>query len=270
MVYNTSALNKLVTIRQLKQHKIDNEKFSCVALYDAQMAAIAQEQGIETILVGDSLGMTVQGHSSTLPVTLEHMLYHTAAVSRGNQKSLIISDLPFMSYATPAQAMDSAAQLMRAGAHMIKLEGGEWLENTIKQLSDRGIPVCAHLGLTPQSVNKLGGFRVQGKEQGQAEVILNDAKLLNQAGADLLVLECVPADLAAQVTAAVSFPTIGIGAGAETDAQVLVANDLIGLTANPPRFSKNFLATTGSIPAAIRQFSSDVKSGDFPGKEHIF
>lgn len=270
MVYSSPSLSKPVTVRTLQQYKQDGEKFSCVALYDAQTAAIAEEQGIEAVLVGDSLGMTVQGHSSTLPVTIEHMIYHTEAVSRGNQKSLIIADLPFMTYSTPELAMANTARLMQAGAHMVKLEGGAWLEPTIRMLTERGIPVCAHLGLTPQSVNKFGGFRVQGRGDEQASEILSDAKLLDQAGADLLVLECVPAPLAAAITEQVSLSTIGIGAGKQTDAQVLVVNDLIGLTPKPPKFSKDFLAQTGSVPAAIRLFSDEVKAGIFPGEENIF
>ena len=270
MVYSSPLLTKPITVRTLQQCKHNDEKFACVALYDAQTAAIAEEQGIEVVLVGDSLGMTIQGHMSTLPVTMEHMIYHTEAVSRGNSKSLIIADLPFMAYSTPEQAMANAARLMQAGAHMVKMEGGAWLESTISMLTERGVPVCAHLGLTPQSVNKFGGFRVQGREEEQADVILRDAQLLDQAGADLVVLECVPAALATKVTDAVAMSTIGIGAGKHTDAQVLVVNDLIGLTANPPKFSKNFLAEAGNVPAAIRLFSDEVKMGVFPAQENIF
>lgn len=267
---NTHQLSKLVTLHTLKQYKQDQQRFSCISLYDAHTAAIAQQQGIETVLIGDSLGMTVQGHDSTLPVTMEHMVYHTAAVSRGNNASLIIADMPFMSYSTPEQAMDNAALLMQAGAHMVKLEGGAWLEETIRMLSERGIPVCAHLGLTPQSVNKFGGFRVQGRSDEQANMILQDAQRLDAAGADLLVLECVPSSLAATITQSVAMPTVGIGAGKDTDAQVLVVNDLIGLTEKPPKFSKNFLTETGTIPAAFKAFGDQVRSGEFPKDEHTF
>ena len=270
MSYNTNILQKAVTVHTLKQLKQDQQRFACVSLYDAQMASIAEQQGIETVLIGDSLGMTIQGHNSTLPVTMEHMVYHTEAVARGNHKSLLIADMPFMSYADPIQAMENATHLMQAGAHMVKLEGGAWLVDTVKMLSERGIPVCAHLGLTPQSVNKFGGFRVQGRSDEQANTILQDAKALDQAGADLIVLECVPSALGAAITQAVSMSTIGIGAGKDTDAQVLVINDLIGLTEVPPKFSKNFLTDASSIAEAINAFGQHVKNGTFPTKEHEF
>lgn len=265
-----STISKPVTLTTLRRYKASGERFSCISLYDAQTAAIAQQQGIESLLIGDSLGMTIQGHSSTLPVTMEQMIYHTAAVVRGNTLSFIIADMPFASYNTPEQAMENAGRLIQAGAHMVKLEGGAWLVDTVKMLTDRGIPVCAHLGLTPQSVNKIGGYRVQGKDEEQANVILDDAKAMDNAGADLLVLECVPTSLAAKITQSVSLSTIGIGAGKETDAQVLVINDIIGLTENPPRFSKNYLMQTGSISAAFKAFDDEVKAGVFPGDEQTF
>ncbi|BFM06070.1 3-methyl-2-oxobutanoate hydroxymethyltransferase [Halioxenophilus aromaticivorans] len=265
-----SALAKPVTVNTLRKFKREKHKFCCVALYDAPMSAMAQKTGIEVLLVGDSLGMTVLGYDSTIPVTMEQMIYHVEAVKRGNSKSLIMGDMPFMTYATPEQAMTNATRIMRAGAHMVKLEGGAWVADTVKMLADRGIPVCAHLGLTPQSVNKLGGFRVQGRKAEQAEVILNDAIALDKAGADLLVLECVPQALAKEITDAVSMPTIGIGAGGETDAQVLVINDILGLTEQPPKFSKNFLVETASIPGALMKYAEDTRSGAFPSEEHIF
>ncbi len=260
-------LKKTVTTSTLRNMKQAGEKFVCIALYDAPMAAMAEKTGIETVLVGDSLGMTVLGYDSTIPVTMEQMIYHVEAVRRGNNKSLIMGDMPFMTYATPEQAMTNATRIMQAGAHMVKLEGGEWLAETIKMLSDRGIPVCAHLGLTPQSVNKLGGFRVQGREASQAQKIISDAKLLDEAGADLLVLECVPASVAATITQSVTMPTIGIGAGAATDAQVLVINDILGLTQQPPKFSKNFLLEAKDIPGSMRKYAEDVRNGIFPGQE---
>jgi len=266
----TASHKATVTTNTLKEHKKNQQRFSCISLYDAQTASIAAQQGIETVLVGDSLGMTIQGHNSTLPVTMEHMTYHTAAVARGNHYSLIIADMPFMSYSTPAQAMANAALLMQAGAQMVKLEGGAWLEDTVIQLTERGIPVCIHLGLTPQSVNKFGGYKVQGRGDQQADEILQDAAILEAAGADLLVLECVPTALAKRITESLSIPTIGIGAGKYTDAQVLVVNDLIGLTEKPPKFSKNFLSETGSIPAAFKAFDDQVKSGEFPNESHSF
>lgn len=265
-----SALDKPITINTLRAMKARAEKFVTVALYDAPMAAMAQRTGVEVLLVGDSLGMTVLGYDSTIPVTMEQMIYHVEAVKRGNSLSLIMGDLPFMTYANPEQAMANAARVMRAGANMVKIEGGEWLCDTVKQLTERGIPVCAHLGLTPQSVNIFGGFRVQGKNQEQADKILHDAKCLDQAGADLLVLECVPQALAKTITENVSMPTIGIGAGRDTDAQVLVINDILGLTPQPPKFSKNFLVEAGDIPNALLKYAKDVKEGRFPSAEHIF
>ncbi|MYM64318.1 3-methyl-2-oxobutanoate hydroxymethyltransferase [Pseudomaricurvus sp. HS19] len=269
-VQASSALSKPISILTLRKMKEAGEKFVTVALYDAPMAAMAQKSGVEVLLVGDSLGMTVLGYDSTIPVTMEQMIYHVEAVKRGNDKSLIMGDLPFMTYATPEQAMTNAARVMQAGAHMVKIEGGAWLAPTVQMLSERGIPVCAHLGLTPQSVNKFGGFRVQGRDDEGAEQILEDARLLDAAGADLLVLECVPCDLARRITEAVSMPTIGIGAGKETDAQVLVINDILGLTEKPPKFSKNFLVEAGDIPGALRKYANDVKTGVFPSPEHTF
>ncbi len=269
-VQTNEGLSKAVTINTLRKMKADGEKFITIALYDAPMAAMAQRNGVEVLLVGDSLGMTVLGYDSTIPVTMEQMIYHVEAVKRGNNKSLIMGDMPFMTYATPEQAMTNATRIMQAGAHMVKIEGGQWLAETVRMLSDRGVPVCAHLGLTPQSVNKFGGFRVQGRNDEQAEQILADAVALDQAGADLLVLECVPAALAKKITAAVAMPTIGIGAGRDTDAQVLVINDILGLTEKPPKFSKNFLLETGNIPGAMRKYAADVKSGIFPADEHTF
>lgn len=264
------ALTRLVTVHTLHTLKQEGEKFAVIALYDAITAGIAERQGIEVVLVGDSLGMTVQGHSSTLPVTMEDMIYHVSAVARGNHKSLILADLPFMAYATPTDALHNCARIMQAGAHMVKLEGGAWLEDSVRQLAERGIPVCAHLGLTPQSVNKFGGFRVQGRDEAGAKAILQDAINLAEAGADLVLLECVPAPLAAEISRRVAVPVIGIGAGRDTDAQVLVINDILGLTERPPKFSKNFLQQTGSIAGALYQYASDVKAGVFPGDEHIF
>ena len=265
-----SALTKPVTINTLYKLKNSNEKFVVISLYDAHMAAMAQKCGVEVVLIGDSLGMTVLGYDSTIPVTMEQMIYHVEAVARGNKKSLIVGDLPFMTYATPEDALRNCARIMQAGAHMVKLEGGAWLAETVSMLAERGIPVCAHLGLTPQSVNKFGGFRVQGRSQEDADKILADAKLLADAGADLLVLECVPAELGATITRSIPIPTIGIGAGRDTDAQVLVINDLLGLTEQPPKFSKNFLLEARDIPGAMQKYVADVKAGVFPGDDNIF
>ncbi len=273
MVYTTDTnqrLEKPVTILTLQKMKVAGEKFVTVALYDAPMAAMAQKSGVEVVLIGDSLGMTVLGFDSTIPVTMEQMIYHVEAVARGNKKSLIMGDLPFMTYALPDQALANAARIMQAGAHMVKIEGGRWLAETVNMLSDRGIPVCAHIGLTPQSVNKFGGFRVQGRTTEQAQTLINDALLLEEAGADILLLECVPDTLAAEITQKLAIPTIGIGAGKDTDAQVLVINDILGLTPKPPKFSKNFLLESKDIPGALKKYVADVKNGDFPGEENIF
>ncbi len=266
---NSGGLEKKVTVQTLHAMR-GQEKFVMVSLYDAPMAAMAQKCSVEAVLIGDSLGMTVLGYDSVIPVTMEQMIYHVEAVARGNNKSLIIGDLPFMTYATPEQALTNATRIMQAGAHMVKLEGGAWLADTIRMLTDRGIPVCAHIGLTPQSVHKFGGFRVQGRDQARADTLLKDTELLSNSGADLLLVECVPAELGKAITAASSIPAVGIGAGADTDAQVLVINDILGLTPQPPKFSKNFLEQTGNIPAALKQYRDDVKAGAFPAAEHQF
>lgn len=273
MVYSSqpeSGLAKKVTIQTLKNLKQQREKFVTVALYDAPMAAMAERCGIEVVLVGDSLGMTVLGYDSTIPVTMEQMIYHIEAVARGNRRSLIISDLPFMTYATPEQAMVNATRVMQAGAHMVKIEGGRWLAPIITMLSERGIPVCAHIGLTPQSVYKLGGFRVQGRTPESAATLREDALILEGAGADIVLLEGVPAELASQITTSLHVPSIGIGAGRDTDAQVLVINDILGLTERPPKFAKNFLKETGGIQGALQRYTQEVKAGLFPADEHIF
>jgi 3-methyl-2-oxobutanoate hydroxymethyltransferase len=259
-----------ITTQSLLNRKQRGEKFACVTAYDAGFAALIARAGVETILIGDSLGMVVQGHRDTLPVTMDHMVYHIEAVSRGNADSLLIGDLPFMSYPDTGQTLHNAARLMRAGAHMVKLEGGGWLCDSINKLTQRGIPVCAHLGLTPQSVNVLGGFKVQGRSESAARLISDDAREVEAAGASMLVLECVPRTLAAAISRQLTIPVIGIGAGPDTDAQVLVLHDLLGITPNPPRFVKNFMAGQDSVENAIRAFSSAVKSGEFPAAEHSF
>lgn len=269
-MYSTQALTKRINIPYLHQLKQQGEKFTTLALYDAHMAAMAVRAGVEVVLVGDSLGMTVLGFDSTLPVTMEHMLYHIEAVKRGNQKSLIIGDMPFMTYATEEQALHNAARIMQAGAQMVKLEGGKWLSPSLTRLAQCGIPVCAHIGLTPQSLYKLGGFKVQGRHPEHAKGLLEDAKALEAAGADLLVLECVPNTLAAQITQQLNIPVIGIGAGIHTDAQVLVVNDILGLTEHPPKFSKNFLEEAGTIFGAMQKYVQDVKQGAFPSEKHTF
>jgi 3-methyl-2-oxobutanoate hydroxymethyltransferase len=260
-----------ITLQQLKARKEAGEKFTCLTSYDATFAHEVSTAGVEMILIGDSLGMVLQGHDSTLPVTIADMAYHTAGVKRGNKGALLMADMPFMTYSTPQQAMENAALLMQAGAHMVKLEGGAWLCETVSLLAERGIPVCAHLGLTPQSVNKLGGYKVQGRDELQAELMQQDAQALVKAGADLLLLECVPSELARKITEDAPVPVIGIGAGPATDGQVLVIHDLLGLgSGRRPRFVKNFLAEADSIQGALKAFVDAVKSGAFPDEEHSF
>jgi len=261
---------KAVNIRTLRELKRQQQRFACLTAYDASFARLAENAGIETLLVGDSLGMVLQGHDSTLPVTVDEICYHVRCVRQGASKPMIMADMPFMSYATSEQAFDNAAQLIRAGAHIVKLEGGMWLVETIRLLEERGVPVCAHLGLTPQSVNSFGGYVVQGRAEEDARRILAEAEALDRAGASMLVLECVPRRLAAQITAAVSMPVIGIGAGADTDAQVLVMHDLLGMSPRPARFVKNFLAEADSIEEAFRLYGEAVRQGLFPRAEHGF
>lgn len=260
-----------VTINTLREYKQKGEAFSVLTSYDATFAQVVSEAGVDVILIGDSLGMVLQGNDSTLPVTMEHMVYHVSAVAKGNRGSLIMADMPFMSYGTVEAAMENAAKLMRAGAHMVKLEGTDWMADTITALSERGVPVCAHLGLTPQFVNKFGGYRVQGRDQKHAELMIEHACQLEAAGADTLLLECVPAPLAARITQAVNIPVIGIGAGADTDGQVLVLHDMLGVTpGRRPRFVKNFLAEADSIQGAIEAYIKAVRDRTFPAEEHTF
>jgi len=263
---------KKVSINHLYALKQEGKKFAVLTAYDSSFASVISNSGVECILVGDSLGMVIQGHSSTVPVTMEDMCYHTRCVARGNHSSLIIADMPYMSYATPEQTMANAALLMQAGAQMVKLEGGEWLIDSVRMLTERGIAVCAHLGLTPQSVDSIGGFKVQGRSEEQAKKILEDAKALEQAGARLLVLECVPKKLAKQITEAVSMPVIGIGAGNQTDAQVLVLQDMLGMNSEyfKPKFVKNFMQDNDSIESAIKSYHQQVLSQEFPADEHSF
>ena len=261
---------KTVTVRTLQEMKRARQRFVCITAYDASFARLATQAGIETILVGDSLGMVLQGHSSTVPVTLRDMQYHTQCVSRASGASLVIADMPFMSYASPTEAMNNATLLMQAGAHVVKLEGGSWLADTIAQLGERGVPVCGHLGLTPQSVNSFGGFVVQGRAPEQAQRILDDAVRLESAGAVMLVLECVPRDLGATIAARLQIPVIGIGAGAATDAQVLVLHDMLGMNPRPPRFVRNFLCDGRNLAAALDAYACAVRDGSFPQPEHGF
>ena len=259
-----------VTISTLGKMKASGEKFVCITAYDATFARLVSEAGAETILVGDSLGMVLQGHDSTIPVTIADMEYHTRAVNRATPHSLVIADMPFMTYSSAGEAMSNATRLMQAGAQMVKMEGGVWLSDTISALVERGIPVCAHLGLTPQSVNAFGGYRVQGRTPKEAKSILADAVEIQDAGASLLVLECVPADLASDISNKLDIPVIGIGAGAGTDAQVLVMHDLLGLSDHQPRFVQNFMQGQTSVQAALLAFVTAVKDGSYPREEHSY
>lgn len=259
-----------VSISTLDKMKEAGERFVCITAYDATFARVVSDAGAETILVGDSLGMVLQGHDSTIPVTIEHMAYHTDCVSRAASAALVIADMPFMSYTTPEQAMGNATRLMQAGAQMVKMEGGTWLSGTISKLVERGIPVCAHLGLTPQSVNTLGGFKVQGRTPKEAKSILADAVEIQDAGASLLVLECIPSNLASDISRKLDIPVIGIGAGPGTDAQVLVLHDLLGLSVHSARFVQNFMEGQGTIQDALRAFVQAVKSGEYPRDEHSY
>lgn len=260
-----------ITTATLIKMKQQGEKISTITAYDASFAKLFDQAGIHAILIGDSLGMVLQGQDDTLPVTIDDMAYHTKSVRYGVENTLIIGDMPFMSYATKEQAFTNAAKLMQAGANIVKMEGGSWLVDTIKGLVERGIPVCGHLGLTPQSVNVFGGFKVQGRQETQALEIIEQAKQLEQAGIQLLVLECVPASLGKRITEAVSVPTIGIGAGKDTDGQILVMHDALGISCSyMPKFSRNFLKDTGDIKKAVELYISEVSEGNFPDDEHIF
>lgn len=255
---------------QLLKKASEGEKLAVLTCYDAGFARLLAECDVDALLVGDSLGMAIQGHDSTLPVTLADMAYHTAAVRRGAPAAFVIADLPFASYqASPQQAYESAGRLMAAGANMVKLEGGAVMVDTVAFLARRGIPVCGHLGLLPQSVNQTG-YRTQGRDTRAAQQLITDASALEAAGASLLVLESVPALLAAEVTKSLRMPTIGIGAGSACGGQVLVLTDLLGLTEKPPRFAKDFMAGAGSLRAAVQAYVAAVKAGTFPGPEHSF
>ncbi len=262
---------KKVTVNTLHSMKKDGEKFACLTCYDALFAALFAEAGVEVILVGDSLGMVIQGHDSTLPVTMDDVIYHMQCVQRGSEGSLLIADLPFMSYASETQTLENAARLMRAGAHMVKLEGGAWIAESTSLLAERGIPVCSHMGLTPQSVNRIGGFLVQGRNPEQAESMIEEAKLLEASGASCLLLETVPETLAKTISDTLSIPVIGIGAGCDVDGQIMVLHDVLGISPITPKFVKNFLAeSSNGIPGAIAAYVEAVKNGTFPGPEHSY
>ncbi len=262
---------KAVTIPTLNALRAAGEKITMLTAYDASFASLMDRCGVETLLIGDSLGKVCQGHKSTLPVTVADIAYHTASVARGTKSALVLADMPFGSYATPEDAYRNAMILMQAGAQMVKLEGGAWLADTVKFLYDRAVPVCAHIGLTPQSVHQMGGYKVQGKTAEGAERLKADALALQAAGAAIVLLEAVPAQLGKEVTALLSVPTIGIGAGPDCSGQVLVMHDLLGVfPGKKARFVKNYMDGQTSIDAAVKAFVAEVKAGTFPGPEHCF
>lgn len=269
---SATAEHAAVTLASLRDLKARGERFACLTVYDASFTRVLEAAGVDVLLVGDSLGMVIQGHDTTLPVTVDDIVYHLKCVARARRRALLMADMPFMSDASAPTALHSAARLMQeGGAHIVKIEGGAVMADTVQMLTARGIPVCGHLGLQPQSIHKLGGYRVQGRDQAVAQRIVEDARVLEAAGVDLLLLECVPAALAAQVMQACSVPVIGIGAGAACDGQVLVLHDLLGISGgHTPKFVRNFLTGHDSIAAAVTAYVQAVKAGEFPGPEQTF
>jgi 3-methyl-2-oxobutanoate hydroxymethyltransferase len=267
-----STTRKSVTVPALRERCNGGPAITMLTCYDACFAKVLDECGVDVLLVGDSLGMVLQGHNTTIPVTISDMVYHTSSVARAKPKSLIMADLPFGSYQeSPEQAYRNASAVLAAGAQMVKLEGGAWLAPTIEFLTTRSIPVCAHVGLTPQSIHALGAYKVQGRDDHSAEQIIKDSKVLESAGAEMLVAELIPTELGRKLTSALSIPTIGIGAGPHMTGQVLVLHDMLGLSSGKrPRFVKNFLASSGDIATAVTQFVTEVRSGTFPAPEHSF
>lgn len=264
-------MTKRVTVKTIRQMKQKGEKIVSLTAYDASFARVIDEQGVDVILVGDSLGMVMQGHDSTVPVSVDDIIYHSRSVVPQCKRALVMADLPFMSYTNPNQAITNAARLMQEGqAHIVKLEGGEAQLDTVRHMTRHGVPVCAHLGLTPQTVHKLGGYRVQGREESVATQMLSDALALQDAGADAVVLECVPVDLAEKLTQELEIPTIGIGAGRVCDGQVLVLQDMIGISSLAPKFTANFLEQGRNIPEAIKAYVDAVRDVNFPTDEQCF
>jgi 3-methyl-2-oxobutanoate hydroxymethyltransferase len=261
-----------ITLTALQKMAQEGNKITQLTCYDASFAAVLDAAGVETLLIGDSLGNVLQGHESTLPVTLRDIVYHTECVARGAKRAFIIADMPFGTFQiSPQETFRNAAAIMAAGAHMVKLEGGRPMLETVRFLTERGIPVCGHLGLTPQSVHQLGGFRVQGRQQSDAQRMLEEAQLLEEAGAGMMVLEMVPAALARDITAVVTSPTIGIGAGVDCHGQVLVLHDMLDIyPGKKAKFVKNYMRLAGSIQGAVELFVKDVKAKTFPGPEHSY
>lgn len=261
-----------VNVATLDRMKAEGEKIACMTAYDSSFATLVDDAGIDLVLVGDSLGMVIQGHDTTVPVTLGDVIYHCRAVSRGLYRPFLMADMPFMTYASKEQALENAVRLMQeGGAKMVKLEGGASQVEIVEFLANHDIAVCAHLGLKPQSVHKVGGFRVQGREEAAAEQMLRDAKALEAAGADIVLLECIPSKLGGEITKALHVPVIGIGAGPETDGQILVLYDVLDVTAGrKPKFSKNFMEGAASPLEAVKAYTQAVKSHAYPGPEHCF
>lgn len=271
MTYVQESSRQVVTVPKLRAMREAGEKIAALTCYDASFAALLDRAGVDVLLVGDSLGNVLQGHSTTLPVTLENIAYHTACVARAKPCALVVADLPFGSCGTPAGAFENAVELMRAGAQMVKIEGGEWVAETVRFLVERSVPVCAHVGLTPQSVHAFGGFKVQGRTEAAAAQLLRDARAVQDAGAQLIVLEAVPSAVAAGVTNELRIPTIGIGAGNDCSGQVLVLHDMLGIfPGRKARFVKDFMAGAPSIQAAVEAYVRAVKDGTFPAPEHEF
>jgi len=271
-MYIPKPLEDKVTIPQLVKLKQQGEKFACLTAYDYSFARLVEDCGVEVVLVGDSLGMVIHGHDTTIPVTLADIEYHGKAVAAGLDNAMLMLDMPFGSLNSPQQALDNASELLkRTQAQVVKLEGGETQLKTVETLARFGIASCAHLGLQPQMVNKMGGYRVQGKAKGAAEQMLATAEDLQQAGTDLLLLECVPAALAAEITAKLDIPVIGIGAGPDVDGQILVLQDILNVTVGKkPKFSKNFMQGQPRIHSAISRYVQEVKRRQFPDKTHSF
>jgi 3-methyl-2-oxobutanoate hydroxymethyltransferase len=261
-----------VNVASLMRMKTEGEKIACITAYDASFATLVDDAGADLVLVGDSLGMVIQGHDTTVPVTLNDVIYHCKAVSRGLYRPFLMADMPFMTYASREQALENAVRLMQeGGAKIVKLEGGAGQVEIVEFLASHDIAVCAHLGLKPQSVHKVGGFRVQGRDEAAAEQMLRDAQALEAAGADIVLLECIPSKLGTEITKALHVPVIGIGAGPDTDGQILVLYDVLNITAGrKPKFSKDFMLDTASPLEAVKAYVQAVKTRDYPGPEHCF
>ena len=270
-MYSPKPLEKKITLPHLNELKQRGEKFVCLTAYDYSFARLLERAGVELILVGDSLGMVIQGHATTLPVTVGDIEYHAKAVSRGLDKTMLMVDMPFGSLNSQQQALDNASRLMKSGAQIVKLEGGITQIKTVETMSHYGIPVCAHLGLQPQTVHKMGGYKVQGREHDAAVQMKDAALQLQESGADMLLLECVPEHLATEITQMLQIPVIGIGAGVHCDGQILVLQDMLGITdGKTPSFSRNYMQHSSSISEAIENYVSEVKNQVFPAETHSF